>query len=74
MRLAVEPGHARVTLDPRRRLPGRGAYLCLDTWPACLTQARKRRGVSHSLRVGDDVIEGSQLADALRRFIEEDIS
>jgi len=71
VRLALTDDRRRVTLDLRCRLPGRGAYICRDTWPACLVQARKRRGVSRTLRVGDDVIEGSQLEEELRRKFEE---
>jgi predicted RNA-binding protein YlxR (DUF448 family) len=35
--------------DPRRRLPGRGAWLHPD--PGCLATARKRRAFGRALRV-----------------------
>jgi predicted RNA-binding protein YlxR (DUF448 family) len=35
--------------DPRRRLPGRGAYLHVD--PGCLAKADRRRAFSRALRV-----------------------
>ncbi|MFT4298923.1 MAG: YlxR family protein [Aeromicrobium sp.] len=38
-----------VTPDPRRRLPGRGAYLHPD--PACVDQARRRAAFGRALRV-----------------------
>jgi len=73
VRVALSADRSRVTLDPRCRLPGRGAYLCRDTWAACLAAARERRGVSRALRVGDDVIVGSPLEAELRQLIEEDV-
>jgi len=65
IRLVVE--HRRVTLDPGRRLPGRGAYLCADTPLRCLGLARRRRSLARSLRVGDDVIDYVTLGEALAR-------
>lgn len=38
----------RVVVDPRRRLPGRGAWLHPDR--ACLTQAVKRRAFQRAFR------------------------
>lgn len=38
----------RVIVDPRRRLPGRGAWLHPDR--ACLTQAVKRRAFSRAFK------------------------
>ena len=38
-----------VTPDPRRRLPGRGAWLHPD--PACLNRAERRSAFSRALRV-----------------------
>ncbi|MGH7687231.1 MAG: YlxR family protein [Candidatus Dormibacteria bacterium] len=70
-RFAVTNGGSQVTLDPGRRLPGRGAHICRDTWVACVVQARRRRGLARALRVGNDVIERSQLEDALTRIHEE---
>ena len=63
MRLAIGSG-GQVTLDVRNQLPGRGAYLCADS-PECLAQARRRRAVTRSLRVGEDVINYEQLSAAL---------
>ncbi|MGH7747374.1 MAG: YlxR family protein, partial [Candidatus Dormibacteria bacterium] len=71
LRLVVTDGGARVSLDTRRRLPGRGAHICRDSWVRCLSDARRRRGLARALRVGNDVIEQSRLEDAFSRFTEE---
>lgn len=39
----------RLRVDPRHRLPGRGAYLHVD--PACLAKAERRRAFGRALRV-----------------------
>jgi predicted RNA-binding protein YlxR (DUF448 family) len=39
----------RLVVDPRHRLPGRGAYLHVD--PACLAKAERRRAFGRALRV-----------------------
>lgn len=72
--MALTADRSRVTLDPACRLPGRGTYLCLDGWRDCLPLATRRRGVSRGLRVGDDVIVGSQLERELNRLSAEDPS
>ncbi|HEY7224345.1 MAG TPA: YlxR family protein [Micromonosporaceae bacterium] len=46
----VDTGPARLVIDPRHRLPGRGAYLHMD--PACLAKAERRRAFVRALRVG----------------------
>ncbi|BCT75733.1 hypothetical protein SCMU_15750 [Sinomonas cyclohexanicum] len=49
LRLVVDPDDAlRVVVDPRRRLPGRGAWLHPDR--ACLKQAVKRRAFHRAFR------------------------
>ncbi|MCH6470932.1 YlxR family protein [Sinomonas terrae] len=49
LRLVRDPEDPqRVVVDPRRRLPGRGAWLHPDR--ACLTQAVKRRAFSRAFR------------------------
>ena len=61
----------QVTLDARQRLPGRGAYLCADGGD-CLAQARRRRALTRSLRVGEDVINYQELGAALEALRQED--
>jgi predicted RNA-binding protein YlxR (DUF448 family) len=69
VRLALGSG-GQVTLDTRNQLPGRGAYLCADGID-CLTQARRRRGLTRSLRVGEDVINYAELSATLEALREE---
>ena len=45
----ADAGVVRLMVDPRHRLPGRGAYLHVD--PACLAKAERRRAFSRALRV-----------------------
>jgi hypothetical protein len=59
VRLAVDRG-GQVTLDIHNQLPGRGAYLCAGS-TKCLEQARRRRALARSLRVGEDVINYEEL-------------
>ncbi|MCW4353894.1 YlxR family protein [Hoyosella sp. YIM 151337] len=53
--VAQQSDSSRITLlpDPRRRMPGRGAWLHRD--PACLAQAEKRRAFARALRVSGEV-------------------
>jgi len=37
-----------ITLDPRQRLPGRGAYVCRQ--PACGELLKKKKGLHHGFR------------------------
>ena len=60
----------QVILDVRNQLPGRGAYLCADGTD-CLKQARRRRALTRSLRVGEDVINYEELSAALEALREE---
>jgi hypothetical protein len=69
IRLALGSG-GQVTLDTRNQLPGRGAYLCADGID-CLSQARRRRAVTRSLRVGEDVINYAALSAALAALRQE---
>ncbi|MGH7723142.1 MAG: YlxR family protein [Candidatus Dormibacteria bacterium] len=69
VRLALG-SRGQVTLDARNQLPGRGAYLCADGMD-CLTQARRRRGLTRSLRVGEDVINYDELSAALGALRQE---
>jgi predicted RNA-binding protein YlxR (DUF448 family) len=39
----------RLAIDPRHRLPGRGAHLHMN--PACLAKAERRRAFGRALRV-----------------------
>jgi hypothetical protein len=45
----TDPGAYGVRPDPRRRLPGRGAYV--HPRPACLALAEKRRAFPRALRL-----------------------
>jgi predicted RNA-binding protein YlxR (DUF448 family) len=73
MRIVATNGGGRVTLDVVRRLPGRGSHICRDSWVRCLEQARRRRSLARSLRMGNDVIELSQLEDDFSRFFKEQL-
>jgi predicted RNA-binding protein YlxR (DUF448 family) len=61
-----------VILDIRARAPGRGAYLCRDSGMACLRIAERRRGLSRSLRVGENVIDPETLGHQLSELAEEE--
>jgi len=69
VRLAIGSG-GQVTLDVRNQLPGRGAYLCADGID-CLTQARRRRALARSLRVGEDLIDYDELGAELGALAQE---
>jgi predicted RNA-binding protein YlxR (DUF448 family) len=69
VRLAIGT-RGQVTLDARNQLPGRGAYLCADG-NDCLAQARRRRAVTRSLRVGEDVINYEELSATLEALRQE---
>jgi hypothetical protein len=60
-----------VILDVRVRAPGRGAYLCRDSGMDCLRVAQRRRGLSRSLRVGENVIDPETLGHQLSELAEE---
>jgi len=72
VRLAVSRPSGRVTLDPRNRLPGRGAYICRETGITCLREASRRRSLARSLRAGSDVIDEAALAAELQRLTLEE--
>ncbi|TMF17104.1 MAG: YlxR family protein [Chloroflexi bacterium] len=71
VRLVATDAGRRVTLDLTRRRPGRGSHICRDSWVGCLEQARRRRFLARSLRVGNDVIDHSRLEDEFSRLFEE---
>jgi predicted RNA-binding protein YlxR (DUF448 family) len=73
VRLAVGSAGA-VILDVPARAPGRGAYLCRDTGAECLKAARKRRGLSRTLRVGENAIDVEALGTRLDALSQEDPS
>jgi len=62
VRLAVGSRPGTIVLDRRRRLPGRGAYLCPRI--QCLAEALRRRRVDRALRV--------RLTEDQRRELESD--
>ena len=59
---------------PPLGLRGRGAYLCRDTGAECLRAARKRRGLSRTLRVGENVIDHAALSAQLSELAMEEPS
>lgn len=59
----LDDGHPVVVPDPRRRLPGRGAWLHPDS--ACLDLAVRRRAFRRALRAP---VEG---VDAVRTWLED---
>ena len=61
-----------VILDIPARAPGRGAYLCRDSGMACLRIAQRRRSLSRSLRVGENVIDPEALGHQLSELAEEE--
>ena len=61
-----------VILDIPARAPGRGAYLCRDSGMACLRVAQRRRNLSRSLRVGENVIDPETLGHRLSELAEEE--
>ena len=63
VRLAINAS-GQVTLDVRNQLPGRGAYVCAGS-TGCLAQARRRRALARSLRVGEDVVNYEELGAIL---------
>jgi uncharacterized protein len=70
--VAVEDGIgpamvAVLTLDRHGRLPGRGAYLHLDS--RCLDLAERRRAFPRALR-----LHGSLDLSALRRWVEQQVA
>jgi len=69
VRLALGSG-GQVILDLRDQLPGRGAYLCADGID-CLTQARRRRALARSLRVGEDLIDYDELGAVIAALAQE---
>ena len=62
----------RLKVDPRHRLPGRGAYLHVD--PACLAKAERRRAFGRALRVAGVLDTGavSSYVTAMRSVGEAD--
>jgi predicted RNA-binding protein YlxR (DUF448 family) len=69
VRLAIGTG-GQVTLDVRNQLPGRGAYLCANGID-CLSQARRRRALAHSLHVGEDLIDYDELGAGIAALAQE---
>ena len=68
----VAAASGAVILDVPARAPGRGAYLCRDSGMACLRVAQRRRSLSRSLRVGENVIDPEALGHQLSELAEEE--
>ncbi|NJP05629.1 MAG: YlxR family protein [Chloroflexaceae bacterium] len=68
----VRTRDSRVILDPGRKHPGRGAYLCQN--PACWERALKRQSVVRALRIGtlhpDDRLALEQVAQRLKQTVQ----
>ena len=62
LRVVVGPGH-RLVPDPRRRAPGRGAWVHRD--PGCVDLAERRRAFVRALRV-----PGLLDPSAVREYVE----
>ncbi|HWF30982.1 MAG TPA: YlxR family protein [Solirubrobacteraceae bacterium] len=66
---------ARAVLDPAKRMPGRGAYLCHGAIAAqpsadCLAQATRRGGIARALRrsiAGDLALDEAKLLESVSR-------
>ena len=60
--LRVVADQATVRVDPRRRAPGRGAYVHPD--PACVALALKRRAFGRTLRTPVDAAAAAAVVTA----------
>lgn len=63
----VDGGYV-VRPDPRRRLPGRGAWLHLG--PSCLEQAQRRRAFGRALRVAG-LVDVAELAGFIEASMQD---
>lgn len=62
MRYVLSP-QGRVLVDYRHKLPGRGAYTCVN--PGCLAEAVKRQQFARAFRGKADAVDGAALQQAL---------
>ena len=60
LRIAVGPLGTGI-LDLSGHLPGRGVYLCRRSASDCLARAARRRALTRSLRVGENVMDHEAL-------------
>jgi len=67
LRVALEPDRAGLALDVRRRLPGRGAYLCRDR--RCWQPGTARRGLDRALRTSVPAAARQKLLQALHQEV-----
>lgn len=65
VRLALVPGTLEVTVDERRTVPGRGAWL--HPQPGCVERAVARRAVDRALR-----IQGADVSQIEARLVQRD--
>lgn len=65
----VRPPDAPVTLDPKGKMNGRGAYLC--TMVTCWELARKRHTLERALELERHVLDWDALLAARTRLLEE---
>ena len=66
-RFVCNPALQTVAYDPRKKLPGRGAYLCPDA--SCLRVAQKRRGLDRAYRRRVPQVCYKQLAELFEELM-----
>ena len=70
--LRLVRGEAGVTIDPRRRLPGRGAYICAAG--DCLNRLAAKRGterrLAHALRLPPETVGRAEVEALVTRYLE----
>jgi len=70
--LRLARGAAGVTADPRRRMPGRGAYICAAG--DCLQRLATKRGsekrLAHALRLPADAVTRTEVETLVTRYLE----
>ena len=71
LRIAVGPQGLGI-LDGRGRVPGRGVYLCRSTALECLGRARRRRALTRSLRVGENVMDYEALGAEIASLADQE--
>ena len=62
----VRSSEGEISIDPTRKGPGRGAYLCRSL--ECLRQARRQKGLSWSFKGRVDASVYDALEEVLRQY------